>query len=325
MTVAGEFRDAPVHLVTTWKETSMASEAPLDCLIIGAGPAGLTAALYLKRFHRHVRVVDAGRSRALRIPRSWNLPGFPGGIGGQAFLARLREQLAHLGCEVDSDEVTALSRHPEGGFEVRSAQRQWPARTVVLATGSRDKEADLPGLPELRDAGLLRECPICDAHEFSNQRIGVIGWSAHAAREALFLRHYSERVELLALRTPDDVAPDWLGDLDQRKVTWDATGMTRIHHRDRAVHVTLADGSEKVFDVLYAALGCHPASDLAHALKARCDPIGNLAIDAHCHTGVPGLYAAGDVTAGLDQVVVALAQGAIAATAIHNELCGANR
>lgn len=293
----------------------------LDCLIVGAGPAGLTAAMYLRRFHRTVMVVCSGAPRAARIPLSHNVPGFPDGIGGEALLGRLRQQLAHVDGKVHSGQVKAVSQHGEGGFTVRTEHSEWHARTVLMATGSRDHEADIQGIQAVRQSGLLRECPICDGYEFSDQRIGVIGLSAHGVREALFLRHFSKRVWLLSVEPQAAPAPDLQSALRARETPWRASGIRQLSvGLDGLVLVQMNDGEEIACDVLYSALGCHPGSELAREMGAACDEVGNLIVDCHCQTNMPGLYAAGDVTGGLDQIAVAMGQGAIAATAIHNSL-----
>lgn len=117
---------------------------PADCLVIGAGPAGLTAGLYLRRFLRHVVVADHGRSRALAIERSHNYPAFPGGISGHGLLQLLREQLSDLHADVTVAEVTALHHHPDGGFVAHGAGVRWLSRTVLLATGVVDAVPALP-------------------------------------------------------------------------------------------------------------------------------------------------------------------------------------
>src|SRR3954453_23039432 len=107
----------------------------MDCLIIGAGPAGLTAATYLARFRRRALVIDSGRSRASWIPVSHNVPGFPAGVEGPELLARMRVQAEQYGAEIRAGEVAALEAVPEGGFNVTAEGRSIRAERVLIATG----------------------------------------------------------------------------------------------------------------------------------------------------------------------------------------------
>lgn len=288
----------------------------IDCLVVGGGPAGLTAALYLRRFQRQVVLVDEGESRALYIGRSHNLPGFPEGIGGPALLERLRAQLVGAGGAVTPGRVSALLPHAAGGFEAHWRGRQVHARAVLLATGVVDAVPVLPGAAAARRAGQLRQCPICDGQEHRGQRVVVIGPDIahpHAQREAAFLARLGAQVHLVGLQA--STAGSVLAPVPVLPAP-----LMRLRRHGEALELVLADGSRHLADVLYAALGAAPRSALGARLGARRDTLGNLLVDAHCATSVPGLYAAGDVVSGLDQLVVAEAQGAIAATAIHNSL-----
>lgn len=276
-------------------------EGVLDCLVVGGGPAGLVAALYLGRFRRRVRVLDGGQSRTRWIDRSHNVPGFPDGIPGPALLDLLRRQLEAVGGAVRCAEVQALVR-TEDGFEAQADGCVLRARTVLLATGVVDGVPPLPGIGAVRERGLLRQCPICDGHEHRRHRIGVLGDGPHAAREAAFLARFGARVRQLPLSGAPHAAQALL--LPERG----------------GVLVQCADGRERRFDVLYAAMGVKARTQLAQGLDVGTDALGGIVVDARCRTAVPGLYAAGDVVSCLDQIAVATGHGAIAAVAIHNAL-----
>lgn len=276
----------------------------LDCLVVGGGPAGLTAALYLGRFRRRVRLVDGGDSRALWIDRSHNVPGFPDGIPGAELLDLLRRQLRAAGGAVQRAEVQSLVRlaHDEGNFQARVAGVPVRARAVLLATGVVDDVPALPGIGAVRERGLLRQCPICDGHEHRSHRIGVLGDGPHAEREAAFLARFGAQVQQLPLGGAPHAA---------RSLSLPAGG---------GVRVLCADGCERDFDVLYAAMGVKARTQLAQGLGVATDARGAIVVDAHCRTTVPGLYAAGDVVSALDQIAVATGHGAIAAVDLHNFL-----
>ncbi|MBB2964561.1 NAD(P)/FAD-dependent oxidoreductase [Methylobacterium sp. R2-1] len=298
----------------------------LDCLIVGGGPAGLTAALYLARFGRRFMVVDAGDSRASWIPTSHNIPFFADGIAGREILDRQREHLARYGGQVIRGTITVLSK-AEGGFAARFKEdagagvlRKVQARRVLLATGADDEEPGFPDLPDAIRRGLVRYCPICDGYEARGKRIAVIGHGDRGLGEAAFVaRTYSPDVTLLTLGRGVNL------NADQRKLV-ETHGIKVVHEPIHGLdiedgRITLlrtANGEEHRFQVLYSALGLKIRSELALALNAEHDGTGALIVDEHNRTTVPGLYAAGGVVRGLDQVVVAMGHGAVAATDIHN-------
>ena len=150
--------------------------APLDCLIVGGGPAGLTAALYLARFNRRFALVDSGASRAAWIPSSHNFPVFSNGVAGPDMLARQREHVARYGVTPIAGTVTALEK-TGGRFQatVHGAPgvTHLAARTVLLATGALDIEPELPQLADALRRGLLRYCPICDGYEARGRRVAA--------------------------------------------------------------------------------------------------------------------------------------------------------
>src|SRR5579862_6485908 len=145
-----------------------------DALIVGAGPAGLTAAIYLARFRRRVLVLGDGPSRASWIPESHNTPGFPHGVGGDELLARLTAQAVEFGVETRQARVDAIVVTGER-FEIRGGDVALQAPTVLLATGVLDRMPDLPGIEAAVRRSLVRMCPICDAYEAVGKRLAVLG------------------------------------------------------------------------------------------------------------------------------------------------------
>lgn len=309
--------------VTSSEEESIETcdvPAAIDCVVIGAGPAGLTAAIYLRRFRRDVRVVDAGDSRALAIKRSHNVPGFPGGIGGAALLNQMRAQLHEFGGEVQQGTVQRLELRTDGLFAVWVDDAVLFSRAVILCTGVQDRWPDLPGVESVRAADLLRQCPVCDGYEHSGQCIGVLGNSPHGVSEANFLCHFSKNIWFIEIeggRGASNFAPA-LREARLRRMPGLARHLAMTP--DRKVFVSTDDGSGRRFDVLYAALGTDPCSRLARSLGARIDGLGNVVTNANGLTSVHNLYAAGDVVSALDQIAVAVGHAAIAATAVHNAL-----
>ncbi|WP_371424094.1 NAD(P)/FAD-dependent oxidoreductase [Tardiphaga sp.] len=293
---------------------------PADCIIIGGGPAGLTAAIYLARFLRQCVVIDAGDGRAATIPTSHNLPGFPDGINGGDFLERLRQQALLYGAELVSGQVDGIAV-AAGGFVVRTAVGAHKASTVLIASGVVNHRPRMPAAlhDQALAAGLIRYCPVCDGFEARGRNIGVLGSDGHGAREAEFLRRYSDRVTLLAQCEMTLTETD-RGRLRDQDITVVDVPVRSLEVQGQQLVARLEQGAPLYFDILYPGLGSSPRSNLARQAGAKVGSDGSIVTDAHQQTDVPGLFAAGDVVEGLDQISVATGHGAKAATAIHNLL-----
>jgi len=287
----------------------------LDCLIIGGGPAGLTAAIYLARYRRRVVLVDAGESRAALIPESHNYPGFKG-IAGPELLDRLRAQAHGCGAELVRATVTKLTRNGDA-FTATTNEAPLRARTVVLATGLVDRKPETEGLREGIAHGAIRFCPICDGYEAIGRRVGVLGPFDIAGHKALFMRTYSRDVRLFP--TAAAQAGELARALEEAGVA-NAGVPVRVDTSADGVSVTVESGKTHVLDVLYPAMGAVVRSELAAALGAACNAAGQLRVDEHGRTTVDGLFGAGDVVTDLHQLAVATGHAAVAATAIHNRL-----
>lgn len=298
-------------------------ERVLDCLVIGGGPAGLTAAIYLARFRRRFQVVDSGASRAALIPTSHNHAGFPEGIHGRALLGRMTEQARKYGAHIVHGCVTGLERRPDGVFVAILDGEPIPARTVLLATGVVDREPELPDVSDVIRRGLVRHCGICDGYEAMGLRVGVIGQGSSGLHEALFLRTYASDITLLSLGRPLTLTREERRQAAKAEIVVVEEPVRRVVvERDRVRALDMLGGACRPFDVLYAALGSTARSDLVRDLGTRLDDKGCVVTDEHQRSSTDGLFAAGDVVRSLDQISVAMGQAAIAATAIHNRLRG---
>ena len=299
----------------------MSSDAPYDCLIIGGGPAGLTAAIYLARFHLDIHVVDAGNSRASWIPCSHNHAGYPDGISGKELLRLMREQAGKYGAKIEDGRVTRLDRDEDGLFVAEWGAGARRARSVLLATGLTNRKPPMD--PELHDEamarGLIRYCPICDGFEVTDKKVGVIGSGKGGVGEAIFLRSYTADVTLIA---PDSALQLTAEERERLK----AAGVQCVDGPAEAVGVTgnciTVDTAKGLltFDSVYPALGSDTHTQLGEMVGAELAEDGCFRCDDRQRTTVPGLYAAGDVVHGLDQISHAMGEGGVAATTIRNDL-----
>lgn len=296
-----------------------------DTLIIGGGPAGLTAAIYLRRFTRHIALVDKGNSRVAWIPVSHNYPGFPDGINGKLLLEQLRCQLGNYDGRVIPGEVTDL-RVEDGLFVGECVDDAGDvtllrAHTVLLATGVADAGMPVERWQEAVAAGAVRLCPVCDGYDVIDKRIAVATSEVNPVGHALFMRSFSTDVLLFERAEHSAVNDDERRQLQAANVRHIASPLVGVTLSDdlRPVMHT-RDGESYVCDVFYPMLGETARSSLAAKLGAETVECDKLVVDDHCRTSVPGLFAIGDVTRGLNQIAVAAGQAAIAATTIHNTL-----
>ena len=297
-----------------------AAQRSLDCLIIGAGPAGLTAAIYLARFRRRIALIDSGGSRAASIPVARDYPGFPHGISGAELLANLRLQAARYGADVTIGKVDELQR-ADGGFTALGGSGAVTAHRVLLATGLVDKEPAMPGLREAIRHGCIRLCPLCDGFEVAGRKIGVFGPAHEAVKHALFLRTYTANLTVVVPPGETGFNSDERAAMRGAQIRFIEDAVVGVYLRpDRRPAVRTASGSEHDFDTLYPILGREPRAELATNLGARCNEKGELTVDSRQCTSIPGLYAAGDVVEGLHQLSSGIGQAAIAAADIHGSL-----
>jgi thioredoxin reductase (NADPH) len=302
-------------------------DGSIDCVIVGGGPAGLTAALYLARYRRTTRVFDAGESRARLIPVARNVPGFPSGINGEAWLANLREQLTPYDVTPEPARVEAIEAvsdgfridyRPIGGGDAQTA-RSVHAGRVLLAAGIRDGLPSVPNADELTRSGLFRLCPICDGYETEGKRIAMLGPAKCALSHAIFMRTFSRDVSVVA----SDL--DALSDAEVDSAAASGVGLIALSRldaprgADQAVLIIGASGAIHRFDSVYPVMGCDPRTDVL-GLDVERDEDGMVRTDKHQRTSIERLYAAGDIVNTLNQISVAAGEAAIAATAIHKSL-----
>jgi len=299
-----------------------------DCIIVGAGPAGLTAAIYLARFHLSIRLFDSGTSRAGWIPCTHNHAGYPDGISGQELLARMREQAAKYGATIERHRVTSIGG-ADGDFWVGTDEGTYPGRAVLLATGvvnRHPKGLEAALHDEALAAGLLRYCPICDGYEVTDKRVAVIGTSTHGTAEATFLRGFTADLTLVSPHGEHDLDPECSAKLDEAGIERVAgpCGGFAIEDEEGGRRIAFDTAAGRLsFDSLYPALGSDVRSELAQQLGADTTDVGCIKVDDHQRTSVPGLFAAGDVVIGLDQISHAMGAAGVAATTIRNHLAEA--
>ncbi|MFB6079447.1 MAG: NAD(P)/FAD-dependent oxidoreductase [Haloferacaceae archaeon] len=290
-----------------------------EVVVVGGGPAGLTAALYTTRLGHETAVVDRGGGRAAMMLETHNVIGVPEDVSGNEFLETARRQVEAYGCDRHTDLVTAAERLDDGRVRLDGADATYVAERVVLATGFTDRRAD-PPLP--RTGRGLHYCLHCDAYMFVDEPVYVMGHSDAAAHVAMIMLNYTADVDLLTR----GAAPEWSEEtadlLAAHPVDVIETDVDGLRKRDDGwlEAFEFADGSVREYKGGFAMYGSDYNTDLAADLGCDLNADGTIAVDDHGRTSVDGVLAVGDVTPGHNQIPVAMGQGAQAGIAVHMDL-----
>jgi thioredoxin reductase len=295
-----------------------------DCIVVGGGAAGLSAALVLGRARRRTLLVDAGEQSNLPAHGIGGLLGFDGRSPAELYALGRRELQEYPSVELISGEVVD-GDDIGGSFRLRLADgTEETTRRVLLATGVEYRPPDLPGLRELWGSTVFH-CPFCDGWEARDQPLAVLANGKRALREVLLIRNWTDDLVLLT-DGPADIDADGRSLLGKAGVRIDERLVRGLAaERGRLSAVVFADGSHLVRSGLMVAVTLHQRTKLADRLGAMShehgpvvtDPID---VDGLGRTTVPGLFAAGDLCTQAPQVAMAIATGSVAATAVVQSL-----
>lgn len=290
-----------------------------DVLVIGGGPAGLSAGLWLARFRRQVRILDSGRPRN---DPTWAVHGYPGITDPPPHELRrvLIEQASAAGAEWQACDVVTIEGEKNAFTLWLEDKQALDARRVVLAYGRRDVIPEIEGLAPLYGKSVFH-CPDCDGPSMVNCRIAVIGWDTKAAAVALYLLTWGREVTLLTHGHAPKLRRTSLDVLAKYGVSIVTSKIARLSGMDdRLAAVEFEDGDALPLDGLFFHLGSQPASDLADHIGCHRDADGNLEVNHAHETSVSGVYAAGDLIGPPYLAVSAAATGVKTALAVHKSL-----
>lgn len=292
----------------------------LEVLIIGGGPAGLSAAIYLGRSRRNTLLVHSNRSMAKWEADVQNYLGFPDGVDGNALLRLGQAQAKRFQVDMVEDEITALTIGADGMFRAKGQSALYTAKRVLLATGLTHLPPDIQGVRECLGKSLFF-CKDCDAFRVQDKRIVIIGHSNEAADYALAMLAYSPSVMLAT----NGRVPRWDADhaewLAEYHIMIRQEAICMVDHKEgRLRALTFAQGEEWLVDALFTSRGDVFHNELAEEAGAALDASGQVTVDSDLKTTVRGLYAAGCLTPANCQMIIAAGQGATAAQAINRDL-----
>lgn len=298
-----------------------------DVVIIGSGPAGLSAAIYAQRARLNTLVLESEPMSGGQILNTYEVDNYPGlpGIGGFDMGVKFREHADKLGAEFQTVAVTGLS-DKEGIRVIKTTKDEIETRTVILATGARHRKLGVPGEEELSGMG-VSYCATCDGAFFKNRVVAVVGGGDVALEDALFLARGSSRVYLIHRRDElrgAKILQKRVEETENIEILYD-TVVEEICGTDKVAELAVYnkkkdERSRLAVDGVFIAVGIEPVSAYARDFVAM-DENGYILAGEDCVTKTPGVFAAGDVrTKRLRQVITAAADGANAVTSVEDYL-----
>lgn len=292
-----------------------------DAVIIGGGPAGMTAAIYAARFGLKVMLLEAKvcGGQLAETPVVENYPSFQQ-ISGWELAEQMRRQAASYGVTIAYGDVVGIKQHTDT-FTVKTLDTEYPCKTVIIANGVKRRQLLCPGEEAFAGKG-VSWCAVCDGNFFRNKTVAVVGGGNSAAEDALYLAALCEKVYLIHRRTEFRADKKLLSAVGQNeKIEIKAPYAVREIQGEQSVNSVIlqhtADGSDAVLQVdgVFESIGLMPDNQMFASL-IQLDAQGYVDSGEDCHTNIPGIFAAGDTrTKGLRQVVTATADGAVAAKA----------
>ncbi len=297
-----------------------------DLVIVGAGPAGLTAAIYAERSGLSTVVIEKGAigGQVAITPVVENYPGYTR-IPGKTLMDMMAQQASQYTEIHQGEEVTGITRTKKGLFNIKTTSNRYQAKAVLIATGAEHKKLGVPGEKRFFGRG-VSYCATCDGYFFKDKRVIMVGGGNSAVTEALYLESIGVDVTLVHRRDSLRAEKRLQDNLFSRgiPVLWN-TVVTEIYGDDVVKGVKLKNLKEKkLFEMevegVFIAIGYEPVNDIAKALGLKLTEDGYIKVDAHQRTSMPGVYAAGDITGGVKQIVTAVSQGATAAITAFEDL-----
>ncbi len=295
--------------------------ASYDVAIIGGGPAGLSAAIYLARFNRSVIVIDAGEGRSTAHQVNENYLGFPHGIRARDLRKKGAIQAARFGATFMEARVTSVRKDGDG-FALPCGRKVVHARAIILATGVTD---DFPKIADVEQyvGKSLFWCITCDGWKTRGKRILLVGHDDEAATTALQFLEFTDDVSILTNSERHSFSPKKVRYLEQAGIAIHRDVLASVEGNHGRMDAALTKKGERIpLDMMFSAQGSTPNDTLAKMLRLKCNSSGFIAVNTEQRTSRKRVYAAGDVTKPhAHQIVTAAHEGATAAQAANYDLC----
>lgn len=304
----------------TTPTTRLDADGNYDVAIVGGGPAGLSAAIWLARYQRSVVVIDSGD------PRNWETRGVNGFLGlpkikPADLRAAGRDECRRYGVQLIDQEVCKVNSNGDGTLALKlSDGRGVSAKRLLLAIGIKDVWPDVPGI-EACYGESVHVCPDCDGYEAKGKKTVVIGTGKRAVGMALALANWTDDIIICTNCGAQDLTQEMLDRLQKLNIPVLCERVQGVASMDADVScIQLEGGMQLDCERIFFSLGQNPADDLGAQLKCERDDAGLIVVDSAQRTSVENVYAAGDITPGPQLAISAAAEGAVAAIAIHKSL-----
>lgn len=273
-----------------------------DVIIIGSGPAGISASLYTARANLKTLIISKGIGILEKVNKIDNYYGLENTLTGEELQEIGINQAKKLGVEFEEDEVVKVDY--EDGFMVETINSRYKAKAVIIATGTSRKAPKINGIKEYEGRG-ISYCATCDAFFFRGKDVAVLGAQEYALHEAEELERVANSVTILTNGEEPVQNRSIEFDIEEKKIREfrGSNSIEEIHFEDNTI---------KKIDGVFVAIGTATSSDLARKVGARIDEKGNILVDEGMSTNVPNLYACGDCTGGILQIAKAVYEGMVA-------------
>ncbi len=292
-----------------------------DCIVIGAGPAGLSAGIYLRRYRMNCLIIskDIG-GYANEAHKIENYPGFPS-ISGIELMLKFKEHFESLGGSIIQKEAIGISKGKDG-YSVQLSDSCYNAKTLIIAAGTKRRKLNIKGEDEFLGKG-VSYCATCDAFFFKDKVVGVVGGNDSAASAAVLLAQHAKKVYIIYRKEKVRAEPHWLEliDNDPKIEVISNTVIKEIKGDMKLSSVALDSGKKLELDGLFVEIGSVPTTDIAKSIGIELSEGHYIKVGSNQETSVSGIFAAGDITDSSDrfrQIITACSEGAIAAQSAFN-------
>ena len=294
-----------------------------DTVILGAGPAGLTAALYCGRYN--LKTIVVGKSIGGTVNLAGKIENWPGFIGsGKELMQKFKDQAEKFGAEIIEEEIVSVKKD-ESGFITKTEKEEIHSRSIIIALGTENRKLDIPGEKEFIGKG-VSYCATCDGNFFKEKTVAVIGGADSAAKAAIYLSEICKKVYIIYRREKMKCEPISFEKIKKKrnveiiynaipiKISGDNVVKKIKYKQDK-------EQKELEIDGVFIQIGAKPSNDIIKELKIKMDKEGYIITDEQAKTSIAGVFAAGDNTNNkLKQVVTAASEGAIAANSVYEEI-----